>query len=153
MTLKRGVTSGSRGPRVQAFGSLIGRGQFFSAGGQRDRKINSSRTYLISEKEYGEVFETWFINQCFALKAYHELDLKFSYLRTKDDAEIDLVVEYPDGKIALVEVKSANHFDGRQLKHLKSSFPTFQMQNTSASHEPHRVKELGKLIFYPTSWL
>lgn len=69
---------------------------------------------------YGEAFETWFINECIILNSYYNLDYEFSYLRTKDDVEIDLIVTRPDGSMVLVEIKSATHIDPRHLKHLKA---------------------------------
>jgi predicted AAA+ superfamily ATPase len=47
------------------------------------------------------------------------LGYKFSYLRSKDDAEIDLIIERPDQTVALVEIKSSETIEERHLKHLK----------------------------------
>jgi hypothetical protein len=38
---------------------------------------------------------------------YRKRDFRFSYLRTKDDAEVDLVIERPGQKLLLIEIKSA----------------------------------------------
>lgn len=54
-----------------------------------------------STSEYGEAFESWFVNECFRLNSYREPDFQFSYLRTKDDVEIDLIIERPDRSTAL----------------------------------------------------
>ena len=77
--------------------------------------------------EYGKFFESWFINECHRLNEYYQLDYKFSYLRTKDDAEIDLIIERPNKSITLVEIKSTDQIEDRHLKHLKhfkKDFPT-----------------------------
>jgi len=78
---------------------------------------------------YGEAFETWFINQCFTLNAYFDLDYSFSYLRTKDDAEVDLIISRPDGTQSLVEIKSSKYIDERHIKHIKSFKKDFPKAN------------------------
>ena len=37
------------------------------------------------------------------------MDFRLSYLRTKDDAEIDIIVERPGAEDLLVEIKSTTH--------------------------------------------
>jgi hypothetical protein len=44
---------------------------------------------------YGRVFEQFVILESNRMNDYLEPDFRFSYLRTKDDAEIDLIVERP----------------------------------------------------------
>jgi predicted AAA+ superfamily ATPase len=102
---------------------------FFDMGVKRALQRLSSIPLSPQTSEYGEAFETWFINECFALNSYQELDYEFSYLRTKDDAEIDLIVTRPDGSQALVEIKSATKIEARHLRHMlafKKDFPKAQ---------------------------
>lgn len=92
---------------------------------------------------YGEAFETWFINECITLNSYHELDYELSYLRTKDDAEVDLIVTRPDGTQALVEIKSSKQIDERHLKHLisfKKDFPKAQFVCASQVNVPQIIQ-------------
>ena len=56
--------------------------------------------------DYGRCFEQLVILEIYRLNQYLSRDLKLSYLRTKDDAEIDLIIERPDGRSWLVEIKS-----------------------------------------------
>jgi predicted AAA+ superfamily ATPase len=58
--------------------------------------------------DFGNAFEAWFIFECFARNQYLKKDYKFSYLRTKDDVEIDLIIQKPNGDELLVEIKSAS---------------------------------------------
>lgn len=85
------------------------------------RALNDSVDELIKEStyEYGELFETFLINEFFKLRNFLEKRWKFSYLRTKDDVEIDLIIEKPRGKPILIEIKSTS-----DLK--KDSFSTFK---------------------------
>ncbi len=93
---------------------------FFDTGVRRalEKQINvplEPKTTL-----YGNAFESWFINECHRYNSYYELDYSFSYLRTKDDAEIDLIIETPKKKTYLVEIKSSTKIDKDHLKHLLS---------------------------------
>ena len=66
----------------------------------------SSQTY-----EYGNAFEHFIILEMIRLNSYLELDYSFSYLRTKDGAEIDVIVERPGKPDLLVEIKSYESLD------------------------------------------
>ena len=68
--------------------------------------------------ESGDAFESWFVCECFRLNHYHELDFQFSYLRTKDDVEVDLIIDRPSQSQVLVEIKSADRIDDRHVKNL-----------------------------------
>lgn len=54
---------------------------------------------------FGDAFEHWVILECNRMNEYLKLDYKLSYLRTKDDAEIDLIVERPGDADLLIEIK------------------------------------------------
>jgi predicted AAA+ superfamily ATPase len=58
--------------------------------------------------EYGRAFEHWVILEVFRLNHYRRADYTLSYLSTKDDVEVDLVVERPGMPLALVEIKSTD---------------------------------------------
>ena len=65
---------------------------------------------------YGRCFEHFIIQQIFALNDYLEKDFSLSYLRTKDDAEVDLVLTRP-GQIPLfIEIKSTDRPENLSLK-------------------------------------
>lgn len=115
---------------------------FFDGGVKRaiERKLTISPKS--STTEFGHSFEAWFINECFRLNSYGELDLKFSYLRTKDDVEIDLIVEKPDGSTLLIEIKSADKIDERHVKsllHFKKDFRGARLICASRVRHPQRI--------------
>ncbi len=65
------------------------------------------RTDLVeSSFEYGNLFETWVINEVVKLSHYYQKDFKLSFLRTADDVEVDLIIETPRNEIIAVEIKS-----------------------------------------------
>lgn len=55
---------------------------------------------------FGNAFEHWVILEAVRTAAYRKVDARFSYIRTKDDAEVDLVVERGGRPICLIEIKS-----------------------------------------------
>lgn len=74
---------------------------------------------------YGDAFEHFLILECMRLNEYFKLDYRFSYLRTKDDAEIDLIIERPGEKDLLIEFKSTKKVkanDYRNLLHLSQAW-------------------------------
>lgn len=74
---------------------------------------------------YGRAFEHLVIAECLRFNSYRRLDFRFSYVRTKDDAEIDLIIERPGKSIVLVEIKSSENTDERDISHLKSFLKDF----------------------------
>ena len=72
-----------------------------------------------STSYYGEVFEHFIILQCRQLASYYHRDYRFSYLKTKDDAEIDLVVERPGLPLLFIEIKSSQQVQPEHLRTLK----------------------------------
>ncbi len=70
--------------------------------------------------EYGKLFEQMIVCECFRLNDYKEKDFQFSYLRTKDGAEIDLIVKKPKNKKILIEIKSSGKIIPADYRHLIS---------------------------------
>ena len=69
-------------------------------------------------KPFGDAFEHFIILECLKLASYFRLGYRFSYLRTKDDAEIDLVVERPGKPLLCIEIKSSETVDEDDLRSL-----------------------------------
>jgi hypothetical protein len=71
------------------------------------------------------LFETFLINEFFKLRDAFEKRWNFSFLQTKDHAEIDLIIEKPRGKLILVEIKSyrkVNPIDLQKMKAISAPF-------------------------------
>lgn len=64
---------------------------------------------------FGHAFEHFFILECIRLNDYFRKDYRFSYLLTKDDVEIDLIVERPGKKILCIEIKSSKKIDASEF--------------------------------------
>ncbi|OGI10418.1 MAG: hypothetical protein A3I68_01705 [Candidatus Melainabacteria bacterium RIFCSPLOWO2_02_FULL_35_15] len=101
-----------------------------------------SRTLTIPLNEgtsaYGEAFEHMVILECFKLASYYKREYRFSYLRTKDDAEIDLVVERPGKPILFIEIKSSKLITKESLRTLISLSKDFgKCEAVCFSNEPY----------------
>lgn len=79
---------------------------------------------------YGNAFEHFIILECKRLADYHRLRYKFSYLRTQEGVEIDLIIERPGKTTLCIEIKSAEEI----AEHDISSFITVtkDFQNSEA---------------------
>lgn len=60
-----------------------------------------------STTDYGNAFEHFIILECIRLASYYYPEYRFFYIKTKDDVEVDLVVERPGEKTLCIEIKSS----------------------------------------------
>ena len=84
---------------------------FFDLGVKKALEGSLNVPLLPKSFEYGKAFEHFIVAELMRLSHYYRKDYKFSYLRTKDNAEIDLIVERPGLPIALIEIKSTHLID------------------------------------------
>jgi uncharacterized protein len=97
---------------------------------------------------YGNAFEQFIITEIFRLNSYLKKDWEFSYLRTKDDAEIDLIIERPGLPHALVEIKSTRRLDESSLgtmASLSKDLPYSQSFCLSLDPLPRKVRGVSCL--------
>lgn len=98
--------------------SLAPRFYFFDTGVCRAL----SRTLNVQLKPgtyaYGRAFEHFIVTEAFRRNDYLKTDYRLSHLRTKDGAEADLVIERPGQPTVLVEIKSGEHVDPTDLRHV-----------------------------------
>ncbi len=108
---------------------------------------------------WGESFEHFLILEVVKNMSYLRLqDWEISYLRTKDDVEIDLIIDRPGQKRILIEIKSkekvsepdvraletlGKHLDSKAEKYLLSRDPLSQKWGTTrALHWQEGLKEI-----------
>jgi predicted AAA+ superfamily ATPase len=90
---------------------------------------------------FGRAFETFIVNEVVRLQSYQELDFSLSYLRTKDDAEIDLIVERPGMPRALIEIKSSTSIKEQDVSTLQRLHRDFRNSEAFCfSLDPHAKK-------------
>jgi uncharacterized protein len=84
---------------------------------------------LVSSGEFGRAFEHFIVNEMRALNHYYGKRYKFFHLTTKGGLEVDIVIERPGEKAALIEIRSAENVEERHLGHLASlqkDYPEFE---------------------------
>jgi predicted AAA+ superfamily ATPase len=69
-----------------------------------------------SSSYYGEVFEHFIILEAYRLANYYFPEYRFSYLKTKDDVELDLIVERPGLPLLCIEIKSSSEVREEKLR-------------------------------------
>lgn len=69
---------------------------------------------------WGDAFEHWVILEIIKNASYARLDWSFSFIRTKDEVEIDLVVERPGAPALFLEIKSKSLVDESDAKALET---------------------------------
>jgi len=84
---------------------------FFDLGVKR--ALEGSLDTLVTPGTYafGEAFEHFIILECVRLRDYARSDDRFYYLRTKDDVEIDLLIQRSPRELWAVEIKSSDRVD------------------------------------------
>jgi predicted AAA+ superfamily ATPase len=92
---------------------------FIDTGIKRAIEKTTRVPLLPQTSAFGEAFEHWVILELIKLSEYKRLDWKFYYLRTKDDVEIDLVIERPGERLLLIEIKSKNKVSESDAKALE----------------------------------
>jgi predicted AAA+ superfamily ATPase len=69
---------------------------------------------------WGDAFEHWVILEIIKNASYARCDWAYSFMRTKDDVEIDLVVERPGAPALFIEIKSKSLVDESDAKALET---------------------------------
>ena len=99
--------------------------------------------------EYGQLFEAFVVNEFHRRLTYQGKQFKLSYLRVKEDMEIDLIIER--GKLAptLVEIKSANRVDERHAKGLMTLGDDFESPKQYLISNDPDIKRFSNVQAYP----
>lgn len=92
---------------------------FFDSGIVRALSMQLSLPLVQSTSQFGDAFEHFIILECKKLASYYHHDYRFSYLKTKDDAEVDLIVERPGMPLLFIEIKSAENVQSAHLATLR----------------------------------
>lgn len=72
-----------------------------------------------STSYFGQLFEQRVIQEIVHRDQTLELDLQLGYLRTEKAVEVDLIVQRPNGRKQLIEIKSTEHVREKDTRHLR----------------------------------
>lgn len=118
----------------------------FDLGVTRALARQLSLTLAPGTSAYGDAFEHFIILECRKLASYFRLDFRFSYIHTKDDAEIDLVVERPGLPLLCIEIKSSDSVsveDVRKLARITRDLPNCEAVIFSNEPIARRIDDIS----------
>ena len=100
---------------------------------------------------FGRAFEHFIIMECHKLNHYFGKRYRFSYLKTKEGQEMDLIIQRPGQKDILVEIKSAKEVREEHIKTLKRLSHDWlspaELQLWSLDFEEQRIQNIHCLYW------
>ncbi len=102
-----------------------------------------------STSDYGNAFEHFIILECVRLASYYYSEYRFSYIRTKDDVEIDLIVERPGKKILCIEIKSSDNVREDKLAPFINLVKDIDNSEAICISQENRAKKIGNIMVLP----
>lgn len=99
--------------------------------------------------DYGNYFEHYIILECIRLASYHYPEYRFSYLKTRDDVEIDLIVERPGQKILCIEIKSSDNVREDKLFSFMGIIKDIENCEAICISQEVRAKRIGDIMILP----
>lgn len=91
---------------------------FFDVGVVRALKHTVSVPINEATYDFDITFEHFIILECMKLASYFYPDYRFSYLKTHDGLEVDLIVERPGKPLLMIEIKSSTEIHDNHCRHL-----------------------------------
>ena len=111
---------------------------FFDLGVTRALARTLTLPVLPQTSYYGELFEQMVIIEIYKLCQYFKSEYRLSFIRTKDDLEIDLVVERPGLPLLFIEIKSGSQISTEMLSALKKVHKEFpEAEAICLSQDPY----------------
>jgi len=122
---------------------------FFDIGVQRALAELLTLPLVESSYGYGKTFEHFIILELHRRSSYLQNDFKFSFLVTKDDAEIDLIVERPGRKTIIVEIKSTTTVREDHVVALRRFLPDFKNSEGICLSRDQTAQKFGEVMCLP----
>jgi predicted AAA+ superfamily ATPase len=98
---------------------------------------------------YGFAFEQFVINEIYRLQSYYRKDYRFSYLRTGADVEVDLVIERPGQKRAVVEIKSTLNVNDGDVRAIQALGADIRNSELFCFSLDQVAKKIGNVLCLP----
>ncbi len=115
------------------------------------RGLNNTLQVELAPQTYafGVAFEHFVVNEINRLQSYAKKDYRLSYLRTKDGVEIDLVIERPGLKRALVEIKSTERVTEDDIRSLAGLGKDVANSEAFCLSRDPTPKKIGMVACFP----
>ena len=98
---------------------------------------------------YGDTFEHFVMLEFWRTRGYFYPDTELTYIKTKDDAEVDLVIDHPGQAPILIEIKSTRQINESQIGTLKKIAADIPGATAYCLSQDPAAKQWGKVICLP----
>lgn len=98
---------------------------------------------------YGIAFEHFLVNEIHRLLSYQNTTFQLSYIRTKHNVEVDVILERPGITTALIEIKSSGNITEEDIAHLQSIGPDFPKSVSYCLSLDPKARKIGNVICLP----
>jgi predicted AAA+ superfamily ATPase len=98
---------------------------------------------------YGDAFEHFIVLECLRLRDYARSDDRFYYLRTKDDLEIDLIIQRSPKEIWAVEIKSSTRVDDVEVRKPEKLIEDLKAKRHIVVSQEPAARSVGKIEILP----
>lgn len=122
---------------------------FFDAGIVRSLTRSVGQRLAAGNYAHGRAFEHFIVVELQRLASYFEKRFSFSYLRTKDDAEVDLMIERPGMPRVAIEIKSSTNITERDVSTLQRFVPDLPNTEYLCLSQDKFPKRLGSIDVLP----
>lgn len=119
---------------------------FFDTGVKRALERTVNQPIFERSFAFGNAFEHFILLELNRMNVYLRKDWRFSYLRTKDDVEIDLIIERPGLPSALIEIKSTDAIDESDCKTLNTYVDEIIPSEAFCISRTKERKKIGKVL-------
>ena len=114
------------------------------------RALNNTLSIDIKQQTYnfGELFESFIINEVHRHLSYGRKDYKLNYLLTKSGVEIDLIITRPGKSTLLIEIKSSdtiNEDDIKSFMKITADIPDSEAYCFSLDKTPKKFKNVNSI--------
>lgn len=122
---------------------------FFDTGVKRALEGTLTVDLLPQTSAFGDAFEHFILLEIIRLSSYLQNDYRFSYFRTHEDAEVDLIIERPGKVSLLVEIKSSETVDSAKLKPMERIAEDFGDCECLCLSRDKTARKIGKTLILP----
>ena len=122
---------------------------FFDCGVKRQLDRTLGTDLIPSTKAFGDAFEHFLILEIYRRSHYENKDWTFSFFRTKEGNEIDLVISLDRKREILVEIKSTEKLDTIDLNFFKNIAADFKSEKNYVLSMDPSVQKIELLDCYP----
>jgi predicted AAA+ superfamily ATPase len=98
---------------------------------------------------YSDVFEHFIILECVRLASYYFPEYRFSYIKTKDDVDVDLVVDRPGEKLLCIEIKSSDNVREEKLSSFANLVKDIHNSEAICISQELCAKKIGEITVLP----